>query len=51
MNELENLRQIGLKEVARKTHIEPEYLNYIIDKNYEKLTRFNAKGYIKILQR
>ncbi|MBE3021634.1 MULTISPECIES: phosphatidylglycerophosphate synthase [Campylobacter] len=51
MNELESIKEIGIKEVARKTHIEPIFLQYIVDKNFEKLVRLNARGYIKILQR
>ncbi|MDL0089616.1 phosphatidylglycerophosphate synthase [Campylobacter gastrosuis] len=51
MNDLNILKDVGLKEVARKTHIQPEFLQYIIDKDYEKLVRVNVAGYIKILQR
>jgi len=51
MNELENLKEIGVKEISRKTHIEPTFLQYIFDKNFEKLSRLNIKGYAKILQR
>jgi len=51
MNELENLKEIGIKEISRKTHIEPTFLQYIFDKNFEKLSRLNIKGYAKILQR
>ena len=51
MNELENLKEIGVKEISRKTHIEPTFLQYIFDKNFEKLSRLNMKGYAKILQR
>ncbi len=39
MNELENLKEIGIKEISRKTHIEPTFLQYIFDKNFEKLSR------------
>ena len=51
MNELENLKEIGIKEISRKTHIEPTFLQYIFDKNFEKLSRLNMRGYAKILQR
>lgn len=51
MNELENLKEIGVKEISRKTHIEPTFLQYIFDKNFEKLSRLNMRGYAKILQR
>ncbi|ERJ28452.1 membrane protein [Campylobacter concisus] len=51
MNELVNLKEIGIKEISRKTHIEPTFLQYIFDKNFEKLSRLNMRGYAKILQR
>ncbi|MFC2491781.1 MAG: phosphatidylglycerophosphate synthase [Campylobacter curvus] len=51
MNELEILKEIGIKEISRKTHIEPVFLQSIVDKDFAKLVRLNAKGYIKILQR
>ena len=51
MNELENLKEIGLKEISRKTHIEPTFLQYIFDKNFEKLSRLNIRGYAKLLQK
>ncbi|WP_459816787.1 phosphatidylglycerophosphate synthase [Campylobacter concisus] len=51
MSELENLKEIGIKEISRKTHIEPTFLQYIFDKNFEKLSRLNMRGYTKILQR
>ena len=51
MSELENLKEIGIKEISRKTHIEPTFLQYIFDKNFEKLSRLNIRGYAKILQR
>ena len=51
MNDISLLKELGLSEVARKTHIEIEYLGYIADKNFEKLARFNVKGFIKILER
>ena len=51
MNDISLLKELGLSEVARKTHIEIEYLGYIADKNFEKLARFNVKGFVKILER
>ncbi|QCD43925.1 helix-turn-helix domain-containing protein [Campylobacter mucosalis] len=51
MNDLNILKEVGLKEVARKTHIEPEFLHYIINKDFDKLLRLNVKGYIKIIER
>ncbi|MDO5045249.1 phosphatidylglycerophosphate synthase [Campylobacter sp.] len=51
MNEIGILREIGLSEVSRKTHIETEHLGYIADKNFQKLARLNVVGLIKILKR
>lgn len=51
MNEISILREIGLSEASRKTHIEAEYLGYMADKNFEKLARLNVTGFIKILKR
>lgn len=51
MNEISILREIGLSEASRKTHIEAEHLGYIADKNFEKLARLNVHGFVKILKR
>lgn len=51
MNSIETLRQIGVKEVARRTHIEPQIIELILDKNYEALAKYNAGGHIKIIVR
>ena len=51
MNDISLLKELGLSKIARRTHIEAEYLGYIVDKNFEKLARFNVKGFIKILKR
>lgn len=51
MNDISLLKELGLSEVARRTHIEAEYLGYIADKNFEKLARFNVRGFVKILER
>ena len=51
MNDISLLKELGLNEVSRRTHIEAEHLGYIADKNFEKLVRLNVKGFIKILER
>ncbi len=51
MNDISLIKELGLNEVARRTHIEAEHLGYIADKNFEKLVRLNVKGFIKILER
>lgn len=51
MSDLGILKDVGLKEVARRTHIEPDFLQAIIYKDFERLHRLNVSGYIKILQR
>lgn len=51
MDSLEILSKIGTMEIARKTHIEPQIIGYILDKNYEALSKYNIGGYIKIIVR
>lgn len=51
MNDISLIKELGLNEVSRRTHIEAEHLGYIADKNFEKLVRLNVKGFIKILER
>lgn len=51
MNDINTLEELGLLEVSRKTHIEVEYLQYMIDKDFEKLNRVNTLGFVKILSR
>ncbi|CZE46608.1 helix-turn-helix domain-containing protein [Campylobacter geochelonis] len=50
-NPLKRIEEIGVREVSKATHIETEYIEYILDKNYEKLVGKNAKGFIKIIER
>ena len=42
---------MDLIEIARTTRIDAQNLEYIINKDFEKLANFNVKGYIKILER
>ena len=51
MKELKDLEKIGLSEVSKRTHIEVENLLFIINKDFEKLGRVKAIGFIKILER
>ena len=51
MNDISLIKELGLNEVSRRTHIEAEHLGYVADKNFEKLVRLNVKGFIKILER
>jgi CDP-diacylglycerol--glycerol-3-phosphate 3-phosphatidyltransferase len=51
MNNIEILKEIGLAEISRKTHIDATYISYIINQDYKNLMRFNTRGFIKILQR
>ncbi|MDY6057493.1 MAG: hypothetical protein SPI60_06770 [Campylobacter lanienae] len=50
-NGIEKLLEMDLKEVTKRTHIETEYLEYMCEKNYEKLRKLNASGFAKILSR
>ncbi len=45
------MKEIGLKEVSRKTYIEVKYLQRIVDKDFANLNRANTLGFIKILKR
>lgn len=51
MNNFETLRELGVKEVARKTHIEPQIIALILEKNYDALAKYNVCGHIKIITR
>lgn len=51
MNDINTLEELGLLEVSRKTHIEVEYLQSMIEKDFEKLNRVNTLGFVKILSR
>ncbi|MBS9778681.1 MAG: hypothetical protein KGV58_00055 [Campylobacteraceae bacterium] len=51
MNDISVLEEIGLQEVSRKTHIETKYLEYMVDKDFSKLKRTNALGFVKIIKR
>ncbi|BCX80114.1 hypothetical protein [Campylobacter sp. 19-13652] len=51
MNNFETLRELGVKEVARKTHIEPQIISLILEKNYDALAKYNVCGHIKIITR
>ena len=50
-SDLDNLKSMDLIEIARTTRIDAQNLEYIINKDFEKLANFNVKGYIKILER
>lgn len=50
-NDIKVLRQIGLQEVSKKTHIEVKQLEYMINNQYEKLNKINTIGFVKILSR
>lgn len=50
-NDIKVLKEIGLKEVSRKTYIEVKYLQRIVDKDFANLNRANTLGFIKILKR
>ncbi|ARR00188.1 MULTISPECIES: hypothetical protein [Campylobacter] len=50
-NGIEKLLEMDLKEITKRTHIETEYLEYMCEKNYEKLRKLNASGFAKIISR
>ncbi|ECP8925480.1 hypothetical protein ACMF5O_000921 [Campylobacter jejuni] len=45
------IQELNLKEVATKTQIELDFLEALVEKNFAVLSRFNVKGFIKILSR
>ncbi|EAI2874570.1 TPA: hypothetical protein R0890_001324 [Campylobacter jejuni] len=45
------IQELNLKEVAAKTQIELDFLEALIEKNFAVLSRFNVKGFVKILSR
>ncbi|AGQ94934.1 hypothetical protein EAF50_06885 [Campylobacter jejuni] len=45
------IQELNLKEVAAKTQIELDFLEALVEKNFAVLSRFNVKGFIKILSR
>lgn len=49
--EIEELRQIPLKEIAKKTQLDEHNIKAILDKDFEKLANVNVYMNIKILQR
>lgn len=45
------IQELNLKEVAAKTQIELDFLEALVEKNFAVLSRFNIKGFVKILNR
>lgn len=46
-----NLEDLDLKEVTDKTRIEPEFFQALMAKDFVELSKFNVKGFFKILNR
>lgn len=51
MDNINELEELDLQEVSRKTHIEVKFLKYMINKDFDKLNRINTLGFVKILKR
>ncbi|EDP4402407.1 hypothetical protein FW430_06045 [Campylobacter jejuni] len=45
------IQELNLKEVVAKTQIELDFLEALVEKNFAVLSRFNVKGFVKILSR
>ncbi|EDO9985370.1 hypothetical protein I9G33_001633 [Campylobacter jejuni] len=45
------IQELNLKEVTAKTQIELDFLEALVEKNFAVLSRFNVKGFVKILSR
>ena len=50
-NALEKLESIGINEIAKTTHIEVDYIRWILQKDFDSLKDTNVKAYVKILER
>ena len=50
-NDIKVLEKIGLQEVCKKTHIEVKQLEYMINNQFDKLSKVNTIGFVKILSR
>ncbi len=50
-NEILELQKKDLSQVAARTHVDRAYIEYMINRDFEKLTRVNAVGYAKIISR
>jgi len=50
-NDVKVLEKIGLQEVCKRTHIEVKQLEYITNNQYDKLSKINTLGFVKILSR
>ena len=48
---IKNLQDLNLKEVSQRTQIEIDFLNALIEKDFKRLSKFNVKGFCKILTR
>lgn len=51
MHNWKKIENLNLKDIASKTQIEIEFLESLINRDFEKISRFNVKGFIKILSR
>ncbi len=51
MDNFKILEETGLKEVSDKTHIEVKYLEYMINSEFDKLSKSTTVGFVKILSR
>lgn len=45
------LEDLDFKEVAERTRIEPEFFEALLAKDFKELSKFNVKGFFKILKR
>ena len=45
------LEDLDFKEVAERTRIEPEFFEAFLAKDFKELSKFNVKGFFKILKR
>ena len=48
---MSSLKDLNLKEVSAKTQLEMDFLKAVVDKDFKKLSKFNVRGFLKILSR
>ncbi|MCI6989549.1 MAG: hypothetical protein MR902_08375 [Campylobacter sp.] len=51
VNGINRLLEIGYDEILAKTHIEIEYVNALLNRDFDKLKGKNVRAFIKILER
>jgi hypothetical protein len=51
MNAVEELKKIGIKKISEKTHITPDSVKAILERDFDRLQSIKVIGFIKIIER